>query len=209
MGGDITVTQHPRPGQRLRIHARMGQASAPDTTHAGIFDHAATVLVVANNPLIRAHVKRLLGFWGLHCQATDCMECMGLDGKSFDLAIMDTDFRRLRLHGALLQGGSLHDAPSIVLTQLGDKSFKAGQGQVKAVLTKPLLQDELLRALAQIFGLRLYLPDNQPTEQGPCPGCGPWKSCSSTTWPPTGNWPDCCSARWGTPCTRPATAWTC
>lgn len=165
MGGDITVRSTPGRGSAFEFHTLMRQASPPETTHANIFDHAATVQVVANNPLIRAHVRDLLNFWGLDSNDADCMECMGLDGKSFDLAIMDTDFGDFACMELTLAGGSLHDAPCIVLTQLGDKSITAGQGQIRAVLTKPLLQDELLRALGQIFGLRLHLPDNQPTEQ--------------------------------------------
>lgn len=165
MGGDISVQSTPGQGSAFEFHTRMREAAAPDSAHAGIFDHAATVLVVANNQLIRAHVRDLLTFWRLDSKEADCMECMGLDGKSFDLTIMDTDFGDFACMELTLFGGSLHDTPSIVLTQLGDKSITAGQGQIRAVLTKPLLQDELLRALAQIFGLRLHLPDNQPTEQ--------------------------------------------
>jgi len=165
MGGDIFVQSAPGRGSVFEFHALMRQVCALDTAHAEIFDHAATVLIVANNPLIRAHVRDLLAFWGLGSEDADCMECMGLDGKSFDLAIVDTDFGDFACMELLLSGGNLHDAPCIVLTQLGDKSITAGQGQIRAVLTKPLLPDELLRALARIFGLRLHLPDNQPTEQ--------------------------------------------
>jgi len=165
MGGDILVQSTPGQGSAFEFHARMGQVSAPDTAHAQVFDHAATVLVVANNPLIRTHVKELLAFWGLDSEDADCMECMGHDGKSVDLAIMDTDFGDFACMELMLSGGALHELPSIVLTQLGDTSITSGAGQVKAVLTKPLLQDELLRALAQVFGLRLHLPDNQPTER--------------------------------------------
>ena len=162
MGGDITVTSTPGQGSLFKFHARMGQVSAPVTEHAQVFDHAATVLVVANNPLIRAYVKELLAFWGLDAQDADCMECMDRSGKSFDLAIMDTDFGDFACMELLLAGGTLHQAPSIVLTHLGDASISTG-GKIKTVLTKPLLQDELLRALAQAFGLRINLQDSQPT----------------------------------------------
>lgn len=165
MGGDISVRSTPGQGSTFEFHARMGRASTPDTAHANIFDHAATVLVVANNPIIRAHVSELLAYWGLGTQDADCMECMGFDGKNVHLAIMDTDFGDFACMELMLSGGALHDIPSIVLTQLGDKSITSGNGQIRAVLTKPVLQDELLRVLAQIFGLRLHLPDNQPTEQ--------------------------------------------
>ncbi len=165
MGGDISVQSSPGQGSAFAFHARMGRVSEPDTAHAGVFDHAATVLVVANNPLIRSHVRELLSFWGLDAEDADCLECMGRDGKNVDLAIIDTDFGDFACMELMLAGGTLHEVPSIVLTQLGDTSTTSGTGRVKAVLTKPLLQDELLRALARVFGLRLHLPDNQPTER--------------------------------------------
>lgn len=165
MGGDISVHSSPGQGSAFAFHARMGRVSDPDTAHAGVFDHAATVLVVANNPLIRSHVRELLSFWGLDAEDADCLECMGREGKNVDLAIIDTDFGDFACMELMLAGGTLHEVPSIVLTQLGDTSTTSGTGRVKAVLTKPLLQDELLRALARVFGLRLHLPDNQPTER--------------------------------------------
>jgi signal transduction histidine kinase/DNA-binding response OmpR family regulator/HPt (histidine-containing phosphotransfer) domain-containing protein len=163
MNGDISVSSTPGHGSTFEFSVRMGKVSPPETTHAQVFDHAATILVVANNPLIRAHISELLEFWGLEAEATDCMECMGLTGKTFDLAILDTDFGDFACMELLLQGGVLQDIPSIVVTQLGDRSISDRDGLVKAVLTKPLLQDELLRALALVFGLRINLPDSQPT----------------------------------------------
>ena len=165
MNGDISVRSTPGHGSTFEFSARMGKVSDPETTHSQVFDHAATILVVANNPLIRAHISELLEFWGLEAEATDCMECMGLTEKTFDLAILDTDFGDFACMELLLQGGVLQDVPSIVVTQLGDRSICDRDGQVKAVLTKPLLQDELLRALAKAFGLRINLPDSQPTAQ--------------------------------------------
>ncbi len=162
MGGDITVRSTPGQGSAFEFSARMEQVSPPDMTHAGVFDHAATVMIVANNPLIRAQIEELLAFWGLDTLAADCMECMDPNGKTFDLAIMDTDFGDFACMELLLAGGTLHQAPSIVLTHLGDTSISTG-GQIRAVLTKPLLADELLRALGQAFGLRLHLQDSQPT----------------------------------------------
>ena len=165
MGGEITVRSTPGRGSVFEFSARMLHPSPPEAAQAGVFDRAGTVLVVANNPLIRAYVRELLEFWGLDGREADCLECMGFDAKTVDLAIMDTDFGDFACMELALPGGSLHDTPRIVLTQLGDTSITAGQGQVRAVLTKPLLQDELLRALARAFGLRLDLPDSRPAEQ--------------------------------------------
>ncbi len=165
MGGEITVSSTPGQGSAFSFSARMGKVSPPDTTHAGVFDGAATALVVANNPHLRTQIRELLAFWGLGAVLADCMECMVEPPQPFDLAIIDTDFGDFACLELLLPEGSLHGVPSIVLTGIGDQSFAAGKGQVKAVVTKPLLQDDLLRALAAIFGLRLRLPESEPAAQ--------------------------------------------
>ena len=162
MDGDISVESAPGHGSVFEFTARMGLVSPADTTHAGVFDDAAKVLVVANNRLIRRQVRRLLEFWGLPCETAECMDCLGLDGGGFDLVILDTDFGDFACMELMDPGGTLHDKPTIVLTQIGDRSVTAGQGGVKAVLAKPLMQDELLKALAGVFGLRLELASDEP-----------------------------------------------
>jgi CheY-like chemotaxis protein/nitrogen-specific signal transduction histidine kinase len=162
MGGDITVESSPGHGSAFEFTARMGLVSSADTAHAGVFGNAAKALVVANNRLIRRQVRRLLQFWGLPCETTECMDCLGLDADGFDLVILDTDFGDFACMELVDPGGTLHGKPAIVLTQIGDRSVTAGQGGVKAVLAKPLMQDELLRALAGAFGLRLEIASDEP-----------------------------------------------
>ncbi len=163
MGGDINVESAPGHGSAFEFTARMGLVSPADTAHAGVFDNAARALVVANNRLIRRQVRRLLEFWGLPCETAECMDCLGLDGDGFDLVILDTDFGDFACMELMDPGGTLHGKPTIVLTQIGDRSVTVGQGGVKAVLAKPLMQDELLKALAGVFGLRLELASDEPT----------------------------------------------
>jgi PAS domain S-box-containing protein len=165
MNGEIKVLSTPGQGSTFQFSARMGKASPPDRTHAQIFDQAATVLIVANNPLIQVQLKELLDFWGLGTVLTSCMDCMDLSRSTFDLAVMDTDFGDYACMELLEPGGVLNDVPTIVLTQLGDQSISNLKAQIRSILTKPLLQDELLRALAHIFNLRLNLPENQATVQ--------------------------------------------
>lgn len=162
MGGRITVTSAPGHGSTFAFTARMDRISPPDSTHANLFDGAATALVAANNPLLRSQIRELLSFWGLKSQLADCMECMVEPPGPFDLAIIDTDFGDFACLELLLPDGSLHAVPSIVLTHIGDQSLNKRTGQIKAVVTKPLLQDDLLRALAQVFGLRMHLPASEP-----------------------------------------------
>ncbi|WP_051307265.1 hybrid sensor histidine kinase/response regulator [Desulfomicrobium escambiense] len=163
MGGDINVESAPGQGSAFEFTARMGLVAPADTTHAGVFDNAAKVLVVANNRLIRRQVRRLLEFWGLPCETAECMDCLGLEGEGFDLVILDTDFGDFACMELMDPGGTLHGKPTIVLTQIGDRSVTVGPGGVKAVLAKPLMQDELLKALAGVFGLRLELASDEPT----------------------------------------------
>lgn len=163
MQGDIWVESSHGQGSSFHFTARMGKISAPDVTHAGVFDHAATVLVVANNPQIGIQIKELLEFWGLDCISGNCMDNLGQ--PAIDLAILDTDFGDMFCLELLRAGGLLHEVPTIILTQLGDQSASQLQAKIKEILTKPLLQDDLLRALARIFGLRLQLPEISTTAQ--------------------------------------------
>jgi CheY-like chemotaxis protein len=163
MGGDITVESSPGHGSAFEFTARMGLVSPADTTHAGVLGNAARALVVANNRLIRRQIRRLLEFWGLPCETAECMDCLGLDADGFDLVILDTDFGDFACMELMDPGGTLHGKPAIVLTQIGDRSVTVGPGGVKAVLAKPLMQDELLKALAGVFGLRLELASDEPT----------------------------------------------
>ena len=165
MGGEITVESSPGHGSAFEFSARMDVVSPPDTAHAGVFDHAGTVLVVANNPSISAQIRELLDFWGLESSSVDCMDCMDRPLNGYDLAIVDTDFGDFACMELLPPDGMLRSVPAIVLTQLGDAAIPGLKEQARAVLTKPLLQDDLLRALAGAFGLRLDLPDGQPEEK--------------------------------------------
>ena len=79
--------------------------------------------------------------------------------------VLDTDFGDFACLELMETGGLLHGRPTIVLTQIGDRSVTAGKDGVAAVLTKPLMQDELLRALAGAFGLRVDLPSEEPDRE--------------------------------------------
>ncbi len=162
MGGDITVKSVPSHGSAFEFTVRMEVTAPPDRRHAGAFEGTARVLAVANNPLIRAQIADLLAYWGLACETTECMDCMGLDTDGFDLAVLDTDFGDFACMELMDAGGALRGKPVIVLTQIGDRSVAADRDGVAAVLTKPLMQDELLRALAGVFGLRVDLPPEEP-----------------------------------------------
>jgi len=162
MGGDIVVESVQGRGSAFDFTARLGLVAAADTAYRNVFDGAAKVLVVANNPLIAAQIRELLDFWGLMSASVDCMDCMDLSLQDFGLAVMDTDFGDFACLELLPPEGVLRALPSIVLTQIGDKAIPSLKEQARAVLTKPLLQDDLLRALARVFGLRLDLPDGEP-----------------------------------------------
>ena len=165
MGGEITVESEPGHGSAFEFTARMGLLAPPDMTHAGVFDGAAKALVVANNRIIRRQIRSLLEFWGLPCVATECMDCLGLEENGFDLIVLDTDFGDFACMELMEPGGPLHGKPTIVLTQIGDRSVSTGTGGVRAVLTKPLMHGDLLGALAALFGLRLELPSDEPGEE--------------------------------------------
>jgi CheY-like chemotaxis protein/nitrogen-specific signal transduction histidine kinase len=165
MGGDIGVRSVPSHGSAFEFTVRMEVVAPPDRSHAGVFEGAARVLAVANSPLIRAQIADLLTYWGLACETTECMDCMGLDTEGFDLAILDTDFGDFACMELMEAGGALRGMPVIALTQIGDRSMSAGRDGVAAVLTKPLMQDELLRTLAGVFGLRVNLPSEEPDRE--------------------------------------------
>jgi CheY-like chemotaxis protein len=165
MGGDIAVKSVPSHGSAFEFTARMGLVSPADTTHADLFEGAGKILVVANNPVIRRQVTDLVTHWGLAAEATECMDCLGLEHNGFDLVVLDTDFGDFACLELMEAGGVLHGTPTIVLTQIGDRSVTPGKDGTRAVLTKPLMQDELLKALADAFGLRVELPSDDSDEQ--------------------------------------------
>ena len=160
MGGDIAVRSVPSHGSAFEFTARMGLVAPADTTRADLFEGAGKILVVANNPVIRRQVTDLVTHWGLAAEATECMDCLGLEHNGFDLVVLDTDFGDFACLELMEAGGVLHGTPTIVLTQIGDRSVAPGRDGVRAVLTKPLMQDELLKALADAFGLRIELPSD-------------------------------------------------
>jgi CheY-like chemotaxis protein len=165
MGGDITVQSVRSHGSAFEFTARMDVVTPPDTSRANLFEDASKILVVANNPVIRRQVAELATHWGLGTLTTECMDCLGLEHNGFDLVVLDTDFGDFACMELMEAGGVLHGTPTIVLTQIGDRSVTPGQGGVRAVLTKPLMQDELLKALADAFGLRVELPSEEPDGQ--------------------------------------------
>ena len=165
MGGDITVKSVPSHGSAFEFTARMGLVSPADTTHADLFEGAGRVLVVANNRVIRRQVTDLVTQWGLAAESAECMDCLGLEHNGFDLVILDTDFGDFACLELMEAGGVLHGTPTIVLTQIGDRSVTPGKDGVRAVLAKPLMQDELLKALAEAFGLRVELPSDDSNDQ--------------------------------------------
>ena len=165
MGGDITVQSVPSQGSSFEFTARMGLIAPADTSRADLFEGAGKILVVANNPVIRRQVSDLATHWGLAAESTECMDCLGLEHNGYDLVVLDTDFGDFACMELMEADGVLHGTPTIVLTQIGDRSIPPGKDGVRAVLAKPLMQDELLRALADAFGLRVELPSDDADEQ--------------------------------------------
>ncbi len=161
MDGNLWVQSSPGQGSTFHFTVRMGRPSPPDMTHANLFEGLGPVLLVVNNPRLRDQIDMLLHFWGLETLSHSCLD----DSlPPCDLALLDTDFNDQDCEQLLAPGGGLDRTPTIVLTQLGDQSH-AVQGSIKAVVGKPLLYADLLRALANSFGLRLNLPDELTAAQ--------------------------------------------
>ncbi|NCD24906.1 MAG: PAS domain S-box protein [Deltaproteobacteria bacterium] len=166
MRGDIWVESSPGQGSAFHATTRLGKIEGRDTEFSQLFDHAATVLVVINNPQVRAHVVELLDFWGLDTLTGSCLDFP--PDLQADLAILDPDMSATECLELLEPGRPLREIPTIIVTQLGDATaFDTLHPNIRGVLAKPVLHDDLLRLLAQIFGLRVHLEQEAATEIQP------------------------------------------
>lgn len=165
MNGNIWVESTAGQGSSFQFTARMGKMSEPDMSMFKVFEGAAKVLLAINNLLIRDMVREWIEFWGLDTVLSTCMECMEGELPEFDLAIVDTDFNDYDCMELLNPGGKLFGKTKIVLSLMNDQTTYPPESGVRAILPKPLLQDELLRVLGNIFGIRINLPENLATIQ--------------------------------------------
>ena len=171
MNGSIWVESTQGQGSTFHVTARLGRIEGRNTEFRQIFDHAASVLIVINNPQVRAHVVELLDFWGLDILDGSCLDFPGTPRP--DLAILDPDADAPECMDLLGPGRMLHEIPTVIVTQLGDGTdYDSLHPRIRGVLTKPVLHDDLLRLLARIFGLRVHLEQEAGTPARPARNTG-------------------------------------
>lgn len=160
MGGTIWVDSTPGRGSTFHFTARMRATETRNTLHRNLFEQAASALVLINHPLIRNNVLEHLAFWGISSLPGTCAtgeEILHRNAKP-DLAIVDLDFHDTECMRLLQSGSPLEGIPLLAFTHQGDTDVRNDITlPIRAVLFKPLTHDDLLRALAGLFNLRLNL----------------------------------------------------
>lgn len=158
MHGNIWVESASGQGSVFHFTARLKIVKVADTRFANVFANTGSILVVINNPMLRAHLMRLLEYWGLEVLEYSCLDLYGPTFPKHTLALLDTDFYDSSCQEVIANHISSQTAPIILLTNFADQEEISRPDRIVSVITNPVRQEDLLRALGQALDVRLGLP---------------------------------------------------
>lgn len=158
MHGTIWVENASGQGSIFHCTARLPILRPADTKFAQVFAEHGPILVVINNPLLRAYLISLLTYWGLKTIEHNCLDFYGPKFPKHSLALLDTDFNDPSCQEVLENHIAGQAAPIILLTNFTDQEEITQTDRIVAVLTNPVRQEDLLRALGQALNVPLDLP---------------------------------------------------
>jgi signal transduction histidine kinase/CheY-like chemotaxis protein len=178
MGGEISVQSEPGKGSRFRFEVPVGRSEKTFVADVRRWPEL-TVLVVDDNHTNLAILDDLLSSWGMRVTSTTrgqealkLLKTADAAGTPFGLAIIDYQMpgmhggelaRRIRLELGLVS------LPIVMLASLGMGELRDVQSNVNEMLTKPVRQSELRRALALALGERRREPGTNGLRTSPLP----------------------------------------
>lgn len=158
MGGNIGVTSEEGKGSTFyfTVNTRIGMESAPTYIAFGVESlQGKRILVVDDNTTNLKILKAQLNLWKyqsvLASSAQDALKLMS-QSRPFDLVL--TDMQMPEMDGAELARKIKTmnpDIPILVLSSMGDTSYKKHADLFAAILTKPVKQNELFQEILRQF----------------------------------------------------------
>jgi signal transduction histidine kinase/two-component SAPR family response regulator/HPt (histidine-containing phosphotransfer) domain-containing protein len=164
MGGEIGVERHHDRGTTFWFTLELGkQPAKPKRRSAALAAglQGLRVLVVDDNVTCHEILRQQLGAWGFECQAAhegatalEMLAGAAEAGTPFGLAIVDWVMPGVdgaRLAASIRADARLRETALVMLSYLGDQADALGPGNLgfDACLTKPVLQSQLLDAIAR------------------------------------------------------------
>jgi signal transduction histidine kinase/CheY-like chemotaxis protein len=176
MGGDISVESELGKGSRFRFAVPVGRSEKTFVSEARHWPELRA-LVVDDNHTNLAILDDLLAAWGMRVttttrgdEALKLLKTADAAGTPFELAIID--YQMPGMHGGELARRirrelELESLPVVMLASLGAGELEDVRGNVDEMLTKPVRQSELRRALALALGERKREPGARGTSPLP------------------------------------------
>ncbi len=178
MGGRISLESEVGKGSRFRFEVPVGRSEKAFVADSRRFPDLA-VVVVDDNQTNLAILDDLLTGWGMRVttttrgdEALKLLRTADAAGTPFGLAIID--YQMPGMHGGELARRirkelGLASLPIVMLASLGMGELRDVQGNVDEMLTKPVRQSELRRALGLALGERKREPGVNGFRTSPLP----------------------------------------
>ena len=161
MGGTISLESEPGQGSHFSFEIPVGRSEKSEIPNVKRWPELR-VLVVDDNRTNLAILEDLLGAWGMRVtsassgeEATRLLQAATSTDAPFELAVID--YQMPGMHGGELARKVRHELgltalPIVMLASLGASELREVHELVNDMLTKPVRQSELRRALALALG---------------------------------------------------------